>query len=248
MFTVGPALWGGRPSSLVTLLMRGEGTEGGTVFTDSSVYAWPLVANSSTTTSDALGVVAGTRAINVSGMVADRGVRFNGDAINTMGTNDFTVEGWVTVSDTISTTPRLIWKLTNATGDRKVLIGLGNNFSSGLDIYFSVDCSSFGGSGRAGTVAFTTGTPHHVCYMRAGALQRIYVDGVQKYNFAGAVSGSSFDLSGRIHVGGLTTGDPDVAGYLGLNGAVDEFRVTRKAMYATGGFTVPTPPLTEIVN
>lgn len=85
----------------------------------------------------------------------------------------------------------------------------------------------------------TIGQWYHICVMGSGSIVYLFVDGVQVVSapvYSGSISSQGLPL---------TIGYGNEANS-GFNGLMSNFRWTTSVVYFTGGFTVPTAPLSAI--
>lgn len=227
-------------TSLVTLLLHCEGSQGGTSFTDSSINGFSITTVGNATTSNSLGVAAGSTAMVVSSTSASSGVSFAGNAINSTGTGEFTVEAMVTLASAAAVgVQRSVWELSG--GGHFLAVWLQNRVGS-TEVYFSITSSTATNSGTTATTFPVDSAPHHLCFMRSGGTGKIFLDGVAIITTSAVGGTSSFALTGPFLFGGASGGPG------GLNGAMDEIRFTKKAVYNMAGFTVPSLPLSATVT
>jgi hypothetical protein len=114
--------------------------------------------------------------------------------------------------------------LNNTTASAKYEIGLGSS------------------SYNLGSGTITTNQLVHVCLMRSGTSIYLFENGVQ-IGTTQTFSGSVTSVANQLRVGGASTGQYDLSGY------VSNLRmVIGSAVYSTSGFTPPTSPLTAITN
>ena len=148
------------------------------------------------------------------------------------GTGDFTVEGFF-YFDAL-TSNRFIWDFrgTAASDQRLVLEELG-----GGDLAVNIGTTQVAASSGG---PLSTGTWHHIAVARDGTDFHLYVDGVEE-----ALVTNSTDLgtAGTLHLGA------DYTDSNGMNGYVDDFRVTKGASkYTAATYTVPTSALRSDAN
>ena len=91
--------------------------------------------------------------------------------IFSMGTNDYTIEGWFYFT-TLSSTQRLFGQRASDASELQML--LETNSSGELTYYFSISSSKNVG----GVVATKVNTWHHIAVVRKDLVHTLYVDGV----------------------------------------------------------------------
>jgi hypothetical protein len=184
-----------------TLVLKGEGTSGGTVFTDSSPNALTPTATRNATTETSI-FKYGSSSIRFN----NGGIDYADSAATKIGTTNgnFTIETWMyrPTGDPVST----MWIASKR-------IGLTTDHSFGFwwsssNIHLRV---SFNGTTLEDvTVTGATNLDqwYHVAAVREGTACRIYVDGVNVLNDPSAFSSSGpiFDTSGALCVGTYEAG------------------------------------------
>ena len=143
----------------------------------------------------------------------------------TMGTGDFTLEGWFFVS---SVTPS--WQ--SLIGD--TLYGS----TGGFTFYVNTNQLNFwkGGSSIVSGGTVKANTWHHLAYSRASGSNRIFVDGV-----LAATNNDSTDYTdNELSIGANNVDKGGVIGAYGLNGFASNVRVTKGTALYTATFTPPT--------
>jgi len=148
----------------------------------------------------------------------------------TMGTGDFTLEGWFFVSSTAPDWQSLIGDtLYGDTGGFTFYVQ--NNGDNGrLNFWKGGSSVISGGTVRANTW-------HHLAFSRTGGTNRVYVDGV-----LGGVNGSDTTnyTDNELSIGANNVDKGGVIGAYGLNGFASNVRVTKGTALYTSAFTPPT--------
>jgi hypothetical protein len=164
----------------------------------------------------------------------------------TLGTNDFTVEAWVYISDI--TTRKYIYAPGNDTASHTQGFGLeiwDNRLcmwaTSGSD-WNMLECDT---SANRGNILIPQNAWTHVAAVRTGGNTfKSYVNGVLDRTFTN--SGSIVNNgSGQILNIGRTT---YLGSYAPFNGYISDLRVVNGTAVYTAAFTPPTTPLTAITN
>lgn len=193
----------------VSLLLRMDGSNGSTTFTDLSNNAHTITVGGNaqvTTTSPKFG----TGALLLDGA---------GDYLETpahssfaFGTGDFTVECWV---------------YPNSVSDNDGL------FTIGAQLYASVYQSNWtaGTAGSSGSTfgAATAGSWQHFAITRSGSTIRLFIDGTQ----LSSLSDSTNLTSNQLFIGYY------FSSAYAWDGKIDEFRVTKGVARYTANFTAP---------
>ena len=143
----------------------------------------------------------------------------------TMGTGDFTLEGWFFVSSVATSWQSLI-------GD--TLYGS----TGGFTFYVNTNQLNFwkGGSSVVSGGTLKANTWHHLAYSRASGSNRIFVDGV----LAATASDSTDYTDNELSIGANNVDKGGVIGAYGLNGFASNVRVTKGTALYTATFTPPT--------
>ena len=147
----------------------------------------------------------------------------------TMGTGDFTLEGWFFVSSIAPDWQTLIGDtLYGDTGGFTFYVEGGN--SGRLNFWKGGSSVISGGTVRANTW-------HHLAFSRASGTNRVYVDGV-----LGGVNGSDTTnyTDNELSIGANNVDKGGVIGAYGLNGFASNVRVTKGTALYTSAFTPPT--------
>lgn len=214
--------------SSVGLLLHGDGTNGGTVITDSS-SAPKTPTNTGVTTSTAQSKFGGSSLLFSA--TASRLVYAHNAAFQP--TNDFCVESFVYIPAVTGAIRVLVWKGTS-TGPYPYYIY--------IDASGKVQANSYGTSSTLISLlspsALTANTWHHIAFDRSGSTFRLFINGTLVAS--GTAAGSLYsNTADPLVVGGVSDGTYGI----GSGGAayIDEFRITLASRY-TSNFTVPTAP------
>ena len=143
----------------------------------------------------------------------------------TMGTGDFTLEGWFFVSSVAPSWQSLI-------GD--TLYG----DTGGFTFYVNTNQLNFwkGGSSVVAGGTVKANTWHHLAYSRESGNNRVFVDGV----LANANNDSTNYTDNELSIGANNVDKGGVIGAYGLNGFASNVRVTKGTALYTATFTPPT--------
>lgn len=206
---------GGDPSyNDTTLILLGEGVDGGVVFTDSSVAPKTPAVRAPVTTSTAFfryGSAALFFAAGGARLTYAQSVDFG------FGVGNFTVEAWVRVSNSTAV---------NSVFDNRTPAIQGN--------HFFIATGGIGASNNtaqiaaAGTIA--NNTWNHVAFVKNGTNLVGYINGVQVFS---VVDNRTLGASNPAIIGGdfSDSRTQDFVGYM------DELRVTKGVARYTGSFT-----------
>lgn len=220
----------------VQLLVKANGSDGGTTFTDSSQngYSSPSVTGVTTSTTQAKFGTASMRFSvgntanayltwpNTSTSVANFNLANDTD-------NAFTVEAWIYVTST--STAGHIFEWGTGSTSRNVV------FLNGAYPEVYTDTAANGGLRvNNSTRAVTTNTWMHIAFVRNGSTDyRLYLDGNQcGSTYSGGIvfkGNSKFDVGMNVY--SVSTGDR-------FQGYMDELRVTKGVARYTTTFTPPT--------
>lgn len=211
--------------SFTQLMLHGDGTNNGTVFTDSSANAYngTAVVNAVTTTSDS---VFGGSCISIP--AAGDAVNFSGANLN-QGTSNFTYDfriKWSAVSGT-----RGIFSGQNSGSTTLQMRTNGGSF----DIF-----TSGGSEYTSASSFFSTGTWYWLVIQRESNALRVWKDGTEVTTFAGGDGRANWNINlsatGNNYGIGWNQGSKSGAGLL-----IDEFRYSNTARFPSGGSTISVP-------
>ena len=158
------------------------------------------------------------------------------------GAGDFTIEAWVYPN---GTSPYLvIGSLDNSSGVGCWWLVVNGTFGGGGTIQFGYNTTA-GGSGTnilAGSGALSTSTWSHIAVTRSGANIRCFVNGTQVGTTNTGIGTSAiYPVNQNILVGETVAG----ASY-GMNGYIDDLRITKGYARYTSNFTAPTAAFPNI--
>lgn len=208
---------GGDPSfANVSLLLHCNGTNASTTFTDNSPVGHTVTANG-----DAQLSTGTYKFATASGAFDGTGDYLSVPAHSSLdfGTGDFTIEMWV---------------FFNATGTQ-YLMDLSTVITSAISItpstgnLFVYSDGSFCVNG--GSTVFNTGQWYHIALSRSGGTWTVYRDGTQYLQATGQTSRTFGSSSLNLYLG--------IAGNLtlGLNGNLDDIRMTKGVSRYNSNFT-----------
>lgn len=150
----------------------------------------------------------------------------------TLGTNDFTIEGWLYPNALANT--NAAFALESSAYPRVLWIHDAGSFR----VYASTTGSSWQINQ---TVTPIVGAYNHVVFQRNGNDFRTFLNGVVV-----ATTTSSLNFGAQRSAGYIGRGDSSSQQW---NGYIGDMRITNgTAVYSTSGFTPPTAPLTAITN
>lgn len=210
----------------VTLLLHGNGSNGGTTFTDNSGTPKTATAIGSPVTSTTQSLFGGAsiRVSNVDKLV------FADSGIASLGSGNFTIEFWVHM-DAAATG----WYFGNTTaGNVNASFQIQCDFSGNVSGQAYRSTGALVGGAYSDASGPLPGASAHVAYVRNGSNFELYVDGV----LAGSATSSAVlntSPSGDIHFYGKTAGADGVAKVY-----FDEVRITVGTARYTADFTPPT--------
>jgi len=240
----------------VSLLLHGDGANGSTTITDSSLTPKTVTAVGNAQISTAQSKFGGASiAFDGNGDYATAPI----SSAFEFGTGDFTVEAWVRIN-TFATINKDV---------SIVSIGRGANGGSGAGLvttgwklritdtaikWYRYDGATETDLSRS--FSFSTNIWYHVAASRSGTSLRIFVDGVQQGDeFNSTISYNQVGTGGSqdLHIGRFFTGDPTGQAVPGvsyyamfLNGYIDDLRITKGVARYTANFTPPTAPFPDI--
>ena len=223
------ATGGGDPDfANVTLLLHGNGTDGGTVFTDSSSNGYASTIWQGTPTTSTTQVKYGSAALSFPGSSSFGPSNSDSSGVAAFGSGDFTIECWI--YPTTTTSQWGVFKRGgSATIGPEVFCNVSSNAGSGsLNFWYSTDGSN--STFVSGSCSDLANTWTHIAIVRSGSTIAGYVGGAQV--FSQAITGSLADQTGyRFLIGEGNTSS--------ATGYIDDFRVTKGVARYTGAFTPP---------
>ena len=216
----------------VSLLLHGDGTNGSTTITDSSLTPKTVTAVGNAQISTAQSKFGGA---SIAFDKVDDRLTLAASSDFAFGTGDFTVEAWLYSRD-VSAASRG-WLQTSATTG-----GLATTYSDGLVIFQGSDGSGVPASGGicvaidgfnffgTGSIVLLANQWQHIAVTRAASTCRVFVDG--------SVVGS------RTSSANLTASNLVIGGYYSTSflydGYIDDLRITKGVARYTANFTPPT--------
>ena len=214
--------------SQVSLLLHGNGTNGSTTITDSSPSPKTVTAFGNAQISTAQSKFGGSS------------IAFDGttdyltvpnSVTMQMGTGDFTIESWV-YFNTLTSYQTLFDKGVVSTG----ALLLQTDLNNGRMIVWVQGVASITESSNGSTGAWT-----HYALSRSSGTLRLFRNGSQ----TGSVANSTnFNSSAAVGIGAYGSGVE--VGLYGLNGYIDDLRITKGVARYTSNFTPPTAPFPDI--
>ena len=151
--------------------------------------------------------------------------------IFSLGTNDYTIEGWFYFT-TLSATQRVFGQRASNASELQMM--LETNASGELRYYFAISNSS---KVLGGSVVTQINTWHHIAVVRKNLVHTLYVDGVSVATNS-TDTGTLNNRSQPFSIGrqGDYTSDA-------FNGHISNFRICKGTAVYTSDFTVPTHAL-----
>ncbi len=219
----------------VSVLLRGNGTNGSTVFTDSKgTYAWSVTGTTGTapTISTAQSKFGGASMYFPSG----RGIQSNANL--SLGTGDFTIEFWAyRTGDAGRPSPIVATNGWILGGNMSGFYTAGYRFSPYEWCTVTANnCGAYGRMTQTGSNYNVYNTWQHIALTRQGNTYRWYVDGVR------VVEGT------QTQSWNLDYGQADLKVTIGAGwiGYIDDLRITKGvARYVGASFPLPTTELPD---
>ncbi len=206
----------GGNDSFTKVLLHCNGTNGSTTFTDSnaggSAHTWTANGNAQIST-------ATSKFGGASGLFDGTGdyVSTPDHADYTLGSGDWTLDGWFNVAGGAGAT-RFMWGTDDAADT-----STNRTIDIKLDTANKIQAQAWVASTPTavqGTTAFAAAGWHHVAFTRNGNILRLFVDGVQE--------GGDVAISGSINDSTATTSLGKLGAFAGVewNGSLDEWRLS----------------------
>lgn len=218
---------GGDPSfSSVSLLLHGEGTNGSTVFTDSSSNAITVSRGGDTSLTTAISTAQfkyGSASIYNAGG-ANIGPYFNtaSSSVFNFGTGDFTVELFFYLSALSHSVGTVFQGEAGAAGNSMALAYYGGSF-----VYCDQDYNVIINGGGYPASA----TWHHMAVARSGTSTKLFLNGTQV--------GSTYTDTRTYSISRFIFG-AKASWFNSIGGYFDEIRITKGVARYTANFTPPT--------
>jgi hypothetical protein len=237
----GAIVLGGQAASLgipdpyaadVSLLLHMDGTNGSATFTDTSSYAHTMAASGSAAVSTAQAKFGTGSLLGVGGSGSTSYVYAADSSAFEFATGDFTIELFVRFTS-VASIQGLVSKGHTGTGD--LSWALFYDAARGtLQLLVSTDGS--GDIRKEASWAPSTNVWYHVAATRSSGSLRFFVNGTQRGTALGC-SENLFNGSAAVRIGWAKN--------FGLNGYVDEVRLTKNVARYTANFTAPTAPFSD---
>ena len=211
----------------VSLLLHGDGTNGSTTIIDNSPSPKTVTAVGNAQISTAQSKFGGAS------MYFDGSGDYLAitEASNsfTFGTGDFTIELWLYPSNLNGLTIILDWRTTGGIQGARPTI-----YRDGSNLYLFAN-----GNLIIGNSALTNQVFQHIALAKSSGSTRLFVDGTQ----VGSTYSDSLNYlspqGGAIYVGAVGSGT------FGMNGYIDDLRITKGVARYTSNFTPPTAPFPD---
>ena len=214
----------------VSLLLHGNGTNGSTTITDSSLTPKTVTAEGNAQISTAQSKFGGA-SIAFDG-TGDR-VSVANNAAFDFGTGDFTVECWV-----FSVAALTSYNLEYAHIAGKGRGAGGGEYSLG---FYQQKINWFANAAvTQGTTILTNNTWYHFAASRNGSTLRLFVNGLLESSTTNTLDYTSYV---SFNAGDRQAGDS--GGQYPLNGYIDDLRITKGVARYTANFTPPTLPFPD---
>lgn len=206
----------------VQLLLHGNGTNGGTTFTDSSKFGRTMTATGAPTTSTTQ-VKYGSASMKFPNSAGDRLTVTQ--AAFAPGTGDFTFEGWWWLGTGDTAADKGMMQMSTTAG------GLTTTIAGSLAIFTA--SGNFGcyanGIFNPGSIAATDNTWYFLSLCRVSGVTKLAVNGVVSVSFADTTNYTATNLV----LGGYAT-----TGFL-TSGYIDDYRMTIGVGRYPGAYTPP---------
>jgi len=216
----------------VSLLLRGDGTNGSTTILDESFSPKTVTAYGNAQISTAQSKYGGS-SLYFDGTGDYLGLPDSSDFAT--GTSNFTLECWYYPIAKLTNYPRIFQVGTAAWGTSDNWTFLDRHNSANTK--FAWACVAFGGNAMlmTSTTTVTNNTWYHLAVVRDGSTFRLFVNGVQEdtYTNAGAVTSSASTAA--------WVGSAAGAGDSTNNGYIDDLRFTKGVARYTSNFSPPGP-------
>lgn len=220
----------------VSLLLHGEGSNGGTTITDSSGNALTATQNGSSgnVTTSTAAARFGSASLRFGGT---QSISYGTSSLFELASRDFTVECQFNADTTTSSSYPVIWQIGTGTGNRVVLYFTPSDLTVRLDVYSS--------STYQGGIAFpglAPGNWQRTVLVKQGSIYTLWLDGrpVGSFRTTASPTGNLNLCLGWQHYGG-NSGDF-------FKGYIEEFRITAGVARQTLNFTPAATALPEVAR
>jgi hypothetical protein len=219
----------------VSLLLHGDGANGSTTITDSSLTPKTVTAVGNAQISTAQSKFGGAS-------IAFDG---NGDNLSTPDSDafylpaDFTIECHLYAVSWVGTTGFVYFAGQYQVSDFSPVLPYFNGGVPGISAYAAPVAPGFINTTSGAPIPLTTWT--HVAWVRSGNRWSIFVNGTERL-LAASTSGTPYNSTAPFVIGRHTFIDPP--GYA-FNGYIDDFRITKGVARYTANFTPPTAPFPD---
>jgi len=220
----------------VSLLLHGDGDNGSTTIVDNSPSPKTVTAFGNAQISTAQSKFGGS-SIAFDGANSYLTVSSAG-APGDLGSQDFTVECWTYLLSRDNTKPCIVANYSSfAAGSFSIFAGHQNAPGGSTRYQLALNGSGFP-SINAGTVVYNSWV--HIAVVRSGSTVAFYVNGTS----IGSTTSTAnlVGTTGSLWIG--NSGDDLVNG--GINGYIDDLRITKGIARYTANFTPPTAPFPDI--
>jgi hypothetical protein len=229
----------GFPFTDVKFLLHMNGSNGGTTFTDSSSFARTVSVSAAVTTSTTQ-VKYGSAAAAFSNGTGRLSIAHSADLVP--GAANFTLEGWVWPSQTISGANRMICCKMTGTGHRSYALELSTagyltataSNAAGSSVYVSLAASG------ANTIPAAQWS--HCAFVRFGNVWMLFLNGALMAS--ATVSGAAYsNASDSVHIGNTSTGGSPL--FATATHYLDDLRLVNGYAVYTSAFTPPSSELPD---
>jgi hypothetical protein len=218
----------------VSMLLHGEGVDGGQVITDSAGKCTVSCIGGAGTGTGTLDKKFGVSSLYFPG--ANSKYYQIADTTNLqMSSGDFTIEFWVTTTPSSTLSRRVISLGGNANGNGYCGIAINVALNGMLNFSYSTTGTSWATSLNTATNEVLTSTWQHVAICRSGSNLYVYIDGVLKSSTT--ITGSIY--AGTVHRFGVSTATAPASFMVGY---MDEVRITKGICRYLTNFPTPSAP------
>ena len=221
----------------VSLLLHGNGSNGSTTITDSSLTPKTVTAVGNAQISTAQSKFGGA---SIEFDKVDDRLTFAASSDFAFGTGDFTIEFWAYSRDVLGATQRGFLQISPATGgldtnlaDSIIIVqGAGVN---GSQLNGGLFANVNGNNVSSNTAVLSTNTWFHVALTRTSGTVRLFFNG----NVHASIANTSNLTASNLVVGGYYDTTFMYDGY------IDDLRITKGVARYTANFTPPTLPFPD---
>jgi hypothetical protein len=220
----------------VVMLLKGEGTDAGTTFTDSSPYNKTAISQTNATTSVAQ-FQFGASSIALASGAAGTGITFPSSPDYEIGSDSYTIEFWIRPTSYANANNYIFQRFGSFSSKESNSLVMSSTGVLTWSLQIN-DAAATVNVSTGGTVPLNVWTHVALVVNRTATSPGLfmYVNGAQSYGFSGDINWLQTGFDGNNFYIGAGPGTTTTT----FVGNIDEFRITKGIARYTGAFAVPT--------